>query len=139
MVNCKLTWRWEQGRKREQGTGKEKEMVNGLDSTFPQETVRRTTEGREVQAMVGSFIQNVFIETMIEQERMRSGRMWLGTGWSPDPVVQCGALSLPPDSSQGSEHQAAVGRRWGEGSPLSAPSCLARGASEPRGQPCRAH
>ena len=46
---------------------------------------------------------------MIEQERMRSGRMWLGTGWSPDLVVQCGALSLPPDSSQGSEHQAAAG------------------------------
>lgn len=76
---------------------------------------------------------------MIEQERMRSGRMWLGTGWSPDLVVQCGALSLPPDSSQGSEHQAAVGRRWGEGSPLSSPSCLAQGASEPLGQPCRAH
>lgn len=57
LIVCKLTWRWEQG------TGKEKEMVNGLDSTFPQETVRRTTEGREVQAMVGSFIQNVFIET----------------------------------------------------------------------------
>lgn len=63
LIVCKLTWRWEWGGKREQGTGKEKEMVNGLDSTFPQETVRRTTEGREVQAMVGSFIQNVFIET----------------------------------------------------------------------------
>lgn len=27
--------------------------------------------------------------------------MWLGTGWSPDLVVQCGALSLPPDSNKG--------------------------------------
>ena len=67
VVVWKLTWgrgMREQGKGR--GTGMGREIVISFGSTekpSPQEVVRRTTEGREVQAMVCSFIQNVFIET----------------------------------------------------------------------------
>lgn len=55
----------------------------------------------------------------------------MGTGWSPDLVVQCGALSLLLTLAKGVNTKQQAGR-WGEGSPLAC-SCLARGASEPRG------
>lgn len=114
-------------------------MVNGLDSTEGNLPRDRTTEGGESRLWYAHLFKMSLLKQSDEQERMRSGRMWLGTGWSPDLVVQCGALSLLPDSSQGSEHQAAAGEMGWGGSPLKRnrvwPRCLYR----PRGQPCLSH
>lgn len=95
------------------------------ERNLPPSDSQKETHGREVQAMVYSFIQNVFIETeMIEQEKMRSGKMSLGTGWSPDLVVTAWSSPWPLTPAKEAKTQQQRGDGVGN-SPLSSPSLLA--------------